>query len=1104
MTQKSPPSQLVSTRRSTRASLRRRWLASLGVVVALTIAFAPGLASAAPSMAAAPHGGVAFVSPAIGHPIAVPTFSTHLSTASVPSPTGRVVFNAPGPRPGAWSASGAPPGAEALGALTPHAAGSGSWGSGGAGSAATWQNRFCTGVWPSFGGAGSQNVYASGCYGHDEPGIEFYSNLPGSGGNVTWNFSLPVDRSATLNQSSNYVAIWLGMTLTDPYAWMDQSFLELQFYPDQTFYNPGPLFPNLTVNGAWVAAAVVWQIQASTGAENPAFYQPMYLGGIPGPAFLNMTQGDQIGVSMTGWTASLTGEVLSIVDQSNGQTSNVTLFNGTGNYPLDPSYLTNNFENGLEWTPGGEYPVSFAFETGHGANGAWPENNSFGGCSPGPKSTPSDPGAPCPSYDPGLWANDTAKPWAIKVPTFSNAQATVTPAQVGFTQDFGGISLVSQLSGGACNGQAGAAWCSYPWWSFSCRNHAFTFGALDYTGVTSDFGKYNQFAQTIEGNALGFGFYAPTNFSIPTCANPSYTVTVGSSGGGSAYFLSHGYTAPTAVPGVGAGLYALNAINDVAGARFDHWSTSGAVSVDQPTSAYASLIVNGTGNVTAIYSATPRTTAVTFLDSPKGSVELDPGLTYNGPFLGTGNSIGTFRNGTSASLSAGIYSIQAYPEVGYNFTGWAVNNSGATIAASAFPYTWLVVSGTAATVTVTAQYTKTTVGAIAELEVVGNGTVTLGPLTVVDNGTPYAIGLAHPRVGTWPMTATPGVGNNHVEFLYNPSGVMSNFSMATHITLEQGLTFIEAVFYDDVPVAFTASGAGAISLIGSSGGPGANFTVDLIAGNYTVGADAFGGAAFGYWTSTGGVLVQSPSSVVTSIMVSGAGTVTAWFSTASTTSVHLGAKPWWGGSELFDGLSSITVPFWNSSVALGLHWASAVPAAGWVFTNWNTTGGVALVGGPAAIGQEFNVTGSGRLIPVFAPGVFPVTFVAWQPSGASLPSSATLTVSGTTIGTGETVWLAAGLYHATVSTGKVHVEHWTATSNLTLRNGNPAGVTIVVTGSVTVYALLGIHHGSGGGGGGTGGAYLGPRATTGPTSVVLTYTAASTSRLSEILRAGRP
>ncbi|MCI4373547.1 MAG: hypothetical protein L3K02_07900, partial [Thermoplasmata archaeon] len=393
---------------------------------------------------------------------------------------GLAPFTIPGHHLSSWGPSGLPPGAEAI--LPQNTAAAASQ------SSSNWDNRFCAGLWPGGPADWAQSYYAPGCYGHDEPGIQFYSNLAGSGGNVSWNITLPVDRSAVNNQSNLYSAIWFGMTLTDRLGWMGQCFLELQFYPDQSWYNPGPGFPNDTVNGQWVAAAVAWQIESATGAEDPCFYEPAYANGVPGPAFLNMTQGDSIQITMSGWGTNPSGEGIQIVDHSNGQRSSFTLFDPVGGYPLNPAYSSSSYPNSLQWTPGGEYPVSFAFETGHAGNPDWPENNSYGGCSGGPTSTVADPGAPCPSYDGGQWANDTLRPWHIAVPTFWDASQTVRPSQVAFTQPEGGIDLVDQTSNGVCSGSEGSSWCSYPWYSYYCNANAFEFGALDYPQVTKDFG----------------------------------------------------------------------------------------------------------------------------------------------------------------------------------------------------------------------------------------------------------------------------------------------------------------------------------------------------------------------------------------------------------------------------------------------------------------------------------------------------------------------------------------------------------------------------------------------------------------------------------------
>ncbi|MCI4361323.1 MAG: hypothetical protein L3J91_06420, partial [Thermoplasmata archaeon] len=168
-----------------------------------------------------------------------------------------------GPRPQSWHGRTVPPGAPVPRGGAPGAQGVRSARAQPSTINNSDLNRFCFGVWPA---SGNQSEYLNGCYGHDEPGINPYSSQPGSAGNVTWTVTLPTDRSPTQNQSDLYTAIWFGMVLTDPFAWMDECFLELQFYPDSS-WTGGPAVGN------WIGAAVAWQIEAATGYENTSFYQ---------------------------------------------------------------------------------------------------------------------------------------------------------------------------------------------------------------------------------------------------------------------------------------------------------------------------------------------------------------------------------------------------------------------------------------------------------------------------------------------------------------------------------------------------------------------------------------------------------------------------------------------------------------------------------------------------------------------------------------------------------------------------------------------------------------------------------------------------------------
>ena len=924
-----------------------------------------------------------------GHPLSSPAVRPASGTGGA-SPSWS---STSGAHPYAWGTSGAPPGAEALGSAVQHGSAAPSslaprprpsddWGPN-----TSAPDGDCYGIWPTVGG---QSTYANDCYGHDEPGIDFYSTLPGSGGNVTWNVTLPTSLGGYgYAQSDLYTAIWFGMTFSDSFAWEDQCFLELQFYPDSSWTTSSADYGN------WVGAAVAWQIEAASGYEDACFYQPLTLDGSGNGSYFNMNQGDQITVAMTGWIGDRYGENLTITDVTTGDTSSVNFYDYSQSLPLNPGYSQNDWPNALQWTPGGELPVVFAFETGH-TSYPYPNNNSYGGCSAGvPPPTAADPAVPCPSYDPASWVNDTLTPWKIATPTFSDGVTTETPTQVSFTQDLGGIAFIDPVSNYTCVGRDGSAWCSYPWYSYYCPDHTFEFGATDYPGVSDDFGGFDEYAQYYQLDAQQFGFYPPTNFSIPACGAPAYSVTVGSANPtlGSAYFLSQPIGSPADYPGLAAGEYALAAI-PAGGASFQGWTVTGSVTVDASESPSTTLWVSGDGTVSARFVSTAaNTTTVTFDESPtSGSATILSGLLYS-----DGVPLATLSNGGSVDVAPGIYSIQAYPVPGYNFSHWTVTGDGALLAAPYLPFTWLYVPSTAAGVTVKA-FAVTS----SSTDFVYYGTYGSGGKVSFDGGTATTFNYASVSVGTYSLVATPSAGYTFGGWVTGSSAVLCDYEATTNVTLENGTTYYLDAYFNAAPASLTLTGSpvagGGISL--NDAAPVDNVTSVLSPGFYAVVAVPDPGYSFTGWavSSPADLWIYNSLQGFFWLEVNASATLTANFTSASALTLSFAVSPASAGQIQFS-FQNYANGDENTTAAAGLYEIAGLPAAGWVLSGWGASGGVSL---PTYVGFANLTSSGGVLTATFTRALYPVTFLANAAAGASF------LVNGTTVPNGANAWVPSG------------------------------------------------------------------------------------------------
>ncbi|MCI4347333.1 MAG: hypothetical protein L3J97_01775 [Thermoplasmata archaeon] len=998
------------------------------VLVGMVLGSFTGLAAAAPES----------VPPAQRTTAPSPTStSTAVQTASItapgPAPTSTSTspplpfqsgfqvarIDIPGPHPSAWGPAGIPPG------------------------------------WLVPARAGQPTATPSSYPGH--AGVQFYSPLNGSGGNLTWNATLPVDRNATANQSNLYDAVWFGMTVTAPGAWMNECFLEVQLYPDATWFGTG------SKNGNWIGAVVGWQIQAATGAEDLCFTEPLYANGLPGSNYLNMSQGDRISVTMSGWPGNATGELITIHDATNHNQSYVKAFNASGNYPLDPAYLANDVSDAFQWGSSGEYPVVFGIDTGKAGNPSVPSNNSYGGCSPGlPPSTALNPAVPCPSFNPGSWVNDTLHPWEITPPTFFNATSrSGPPAQVAFSQPFGGIRSVSAPAGATCTGRLGSAYCSYPWFSYSCAVGAFEFGAVDFPGMSEDFGQYAQYSQVSVTNAAQLAFYAPTAFSVPTCGGPSFTAALGpGTPGGTVEFLSRNYGSPGSASGLAPGWYGVEA-RPQPGASFAGWTATGGIVPALPHGAWTTVVVSGNGSLFATFSTSgppPLLVSTTFRDSPRGEVAVTPG--WLGAPLGLTTTV---PSNSILDLAPGIYSILSYPSQGSLFIGWSSSGPGLLIAAPSLPFTWLVVTDLQASASVTADnspsahFDRISLSAFDSANsTFRGGTVSLGGfLTTSSRASSGWI-----AVGTYSLSATPAPGYLFGGWQYTWSSIMTNFSRSTNITLENGtlnlsaLSGIVLAIFNPIPVSvvFTAAGGGGGVVVPGFGFLGSGSTLQLTPGqNYSISAAPNGGQYFVSWSSSDNTAIwnRASGSWAELLVANRTGSVIVNYSPGGSSALTFRVTPLGAGQIAFNGRNSYSNGSTNSSVVGGetyLVGAAAVP--GFMFSRWSVTGSV-TVGAPTSGNTTVTVSGRGNLTVWLVPTTFAVTFLANAPLRVILH----LDLSGVFVD--STVRVSPGVHAVSVAApASSTFDRWQSTGGLTLGNAASNSTTVTVSGAGTLTALI--------------------------------------------------
>ncbi len=477
------------------------------------------------------------------------------------------------------------------------------------------------------------------------------------------------------------------------------------------------------------------------------------------------------------------------------------------------------------------------------------------------------------------------------------------------------------------------------------------------------------------------------------------------------------------------------------------------------------------------------------IPTPKYTVTFTTSPASCGPVLFNGTS---YANGTSGKYSSGTYSLSASPCAGHAFRQW--NTSGlvsvvghtsstttAGVAGNGSLEAWYVPSAGGKThFTVGFQVAPASCGPI-QFNGSGqlNGSSGSFPAGNYSTTAPTCPGYSFLQwstaggVATYPSTASSAVatisGNGTLSAKYASTAYAVNFFVSP-------------------------SSCGPISFNGSPKTNGSSGS--YAAGTYSTVAASCTGYNFHGWSANGGLTLGSPSSPSTNTTVSAAGNLTADYVRGTGAGggsyvVTFTVNPTYCGPITFNGTSQASGT--TSSFPPGTYPAVAHACAGYTFSGWSSTGGVALAT-PTSASTTVTVSSPGALTATYvqnAPGSaghrYNVSFVVIPSACGGMGFNGTTQANGSWgmfrpgnysalapactgrafhgwSGSGGVQPLAALVNPTTVSVqgnGTLTATYWTNGSAGTssagpnsLSNGLAIGLTLVVVGAVAVLGVL--------------------------------------------------
>ncbi|MDE1836437.1 MAG: hypothetical protein KGJ23_07465 [Euryarchaeota archaeon] len=445
-----------------------------------------------------------------------------------------------------------------------------------------------------------------------------------------------------------------------------------------------------------------------------------------------------------------------------------------------------------------------------------------------------------------------------------------------------------------------------------------------------------------------------------------------------------------------------------AGYTFSTWSSTGGIALGTPGALSTSVTLTDNGTLTATFTRT--TYAVSVVISP-------------GPGSGYAKIGGTpYFNGNTANLAAGSYALAFVASPGWAFSTWSATG-GAAIGAGT-----LTVSGAGTLTETFAQHplVSFTVSPAACQPITFNTTTwnsgTSG--NFYTSGSPFTASVAACggyTFSTWSSTGGVALGT--------PGALSTSVTLTNNGTLTA--TFTGTIYAVGVVIS-PGVGSGYAKIGGTSYFNGN--TANLAAGSYALAFVASPGWAFSTWSATGGAAIGAGT-----LTVSGAGTLTetfAQFPLVSFTVSPSGCQP-----------ITFNATTWNSGTSGSFYTsgspftASIAACAGYTFSTWSSTGGIAL-GTPGSLSTSVALTDNGTLTATFAAATPTVSFTISPGAGAGI-----ITVGGTNYYNGNSASLASGTYTlAMTATAGWHFSAWSTTGGVSV---GPSGLSVTASGTLT-------------------------------------------------------